>query len=247
MDFRKLLAEFLGTLILVVVAVGVATESFGFKLFGLSYAAGRRGHRARLRARARRPRLRHRPDLGLPRQPRRDDGLHLLRAHEAGRGRRLPRGPVRRGHRRGLPPLLDVHDVAAVPQVHAGPRHRRLRGPVPSPREPGGRVPHRGGAHDDLRPRRALRHAQGGDPGCGRRGHRLRAGDGPPHRHPADGDLGEPGPEPRAGPGASAARRSARSGCSSWPRWLAALVAAVIHSCWPTAPRRSSSEEVVVA
>jgi len=37
---RKLLAEFLGTLILVVVAVGVATECFGFKLFGLSYAAG---------------------------------------------------------------------------------------------------------------------------------------------------------------------------------------------------------------
>jgi aquaporin Z len=39
-DFRKLLAEFFGTLILVVIAVGVATESFGFKLFGLSYAAG---------------------------------------------------------------------------------------------------------------------------------------------------------------------------------------------------------------
>jgi aquaporin Z len=40
MDFRKLAAEFLGTLVLVVIAVGVATESFGFKLFGLSYAAG---------------------------------------------------------------------------------------------------------------------------------------------------------------------------------------------------------------
>jgi aquaporin Z len=39
-DFRKLVAEFFGTLILVVIAVGVATESFGFKLFGLSYAAG---------------------------------------------------------------------------------------------------------------------------------------------------------------------------------------------------------------
>jgi aquaporin Z len=39
-DVKKLLAEFLGTLILVVIAVGVATESFGFKLFGLSYAAG---------------------------------------------------------------------------------------------------------------------------------------------------------------------------------------------------------------
>ena len=39
-DSRKLLAEFLGTLILVVIAVGVATESFGFKLFGRSFAAG---------------------------------------------------------------------------------------------------------------------------------------------------------------------------------------------------------------
>jgi len=37
---KKLLAEFLGTMVLVVVAVGVATESFGFKLFGQSYAAG---------------------------------------------------------------------------------------------------------------------------------------------------------------------------------------------------------------
>ncbi|MBV8462673.1 MAG: aquaporin [Acidimicrobiales bacterium] len=37
---RKLGAEFLGTMVLVVIAVGVATESFGFKLFGLSYAAG---------------------------------------------------------------------------------------------------------------------------------------------------------------------------------------------------------------
>ena len=39
-DARKLVAEFLGTLILVVIAVGVATESFGFHLFGTSFAAG---------------------------------------------------------------------------------------------------------------------------------------------------------------------------------------------------------------
>jgi aquaporin Z len=37
---NKLLAEFVGTLVLVVIAVGVATESFGFKLHGLSYSAG---------------------------------------------------------------------------------------------------------------------------------------------------------------------------------------------------------------
>jgi len=40
LDARKLAAEFFGTLILVLVAVGVATETFGFKLFGVSFAAG---------------------------------------------------------------------------------------------------------------------------------------------------------------------------------------------------------------
>jgi aquaporin Z len=40
LDYKKLVAEFFGTLILVVIAVGVATESFGFRLFGLSYSAG---------------------------------------------------------------------------------------------------------------------------------------------------------------------------------------------------------------
>jgi aquaporin Z len=40
LDARKLTAEFIGTAILVVVAVGTATEMFGFKLFGASTAAG---------------------------------------------------------------------------------------------------------------------------------------------------------------------------------------------------------------
>jgi aquaporin Z len=40
LNARKLLAEFLGTAILVVIAVGTATENFGFKLFGGSVAAG---------------------------------------------------------------------------------------------------------------------------------------------------------------------------------------------------------------
>jgi aquaporin Z len=39
-DVRKLIAEFIGTAILVFVAVGTATLSFGFKLFGTSYSAG---------------------------------------------------------------------------------------------------------------------------------------------------------------------------------------------------------------
>ena len=39
-DPRKLAAEFVGTAILVFAAVGTATLSFGFKLFGTSYSAG---------------------------------------------------------------------------------------------------------------------------------------------------------------------------------------------------------------
>jgi aquaporin Z len=39
-DPRKLIAEFVGTAILVFAAVGTATLSFGFKLFGTSYSAG---------------------------------------------------------------------------------------------------------------------------------------------------------------------------------------------------------------
>jgi len=40
LNARKLIAEFFGTFILVFIAVGVATENFGFKLFGGSVAAG---------------------------------------------------------------------------------------------------------------------------------------------------------------------------------------------------------------
>jgi len=39
-DPRKLASEFIGTAILVIIAVGTATEVFGFKLFGGSLAAG---------------------------------------------------------------------------------------------------------------------------------------------------------------------------------------------------------------
>ncbi|HEY2213868.1 MAG TPA: aquaporin [Acidimicrobiales bacterium] len=40
LDARKLAAEFIGTAVLVIIAVGTATENFGFKLFGSSTAAG---------------------------------------------------------------------------------------------------------------------------------------------------------------------------------------------------------------
>ena len=39
-DWKKLVAEFVGTAVLVVIAVGVATESFGFHLRGIGFSAG---------------------------------------------------------------------------------------------------------------------------------------------------------------------------------------------------------------
>ena len=65
------MAEFLGTLILVVIAVGVATESFGFHLFGLSYSAGVAATALAFGLVLGRPRLRHRAHLGLPTSTRR--------------------------------------------------------------------------------------------------------------------------------------------------------------------------------
>jgi len=40
LNVKKLAAEFVGTAVLVFIAVGVATENFGFKIFGSSLAAG---------------------------------------------------------------------------------------------------------------------------------------------------------------------------------------------------------------
>ena len=87
LDSKKLVAEFFGTLILVVVAVGVATESFGFKLFGLSFSAGVVTTALAFGLVLGGARLRHRADLGVPRQPGRDARLHRHRPHEARRGR----------------------------------------------------------------------------------------------------------------------------------------------------------------
>jgi aquaporin Z len=39
-DSRKFFSELLGTVVLVIVGVGVATLSFGFKLYGTSDSAG---------------------------------------------------------------------------------------------------------------------------------------------------------------------------------------------------------------
>ena len=207
-SYKKLLAEFIGTAVLVVVAVGVATETFGFKLFGSELRRRRRRHGARLRPRAGGARLRHRPDLGLPRQPGGHDGVHLVGPHEADRGDRVhgsPRWPA------ASPGAYLLYWMITTSPLY----HKSVQGlgtdgygkALAPARQPGRRLPDRGRADGDLRDGRPLRHPQGGDPRRGRRGHRLRARDGAPHRHPADGDLGEPRPVVGPGPRRRAARR----------------------------------------
>ena len=65
-DPKKLAAEFVGTFILVFIAVGVATESFGFKLLRHQLRRRGGGHGVCLRPRADGPGLRHRAHFGLP-------------------------------------------------------------------------------------------------------------------------------------------------------------------------------------
>ena len=96
---RKLAAELLGTLILVFIACGVATLSFGkgfnFAGFSLVQLVRRyRRHGPCLRACPLGPRLRPGADLGMPRQSSRDHRGTAHSAHRASRGRPLYGRPI---------------------------------------------------------------------------------------------------------------------------------------------------------
>ena len=218
-DPKKLAAEFVGTAILVFIAVGVATENFGFKLFGSSMAAGvvttAFAFGLVLMALA----YAIGPISGCPREPGRDPGLRGRRPHEAHRGRRLHGSPGGRRHRRG--PLLwaGLPDVPGYSRKVQGLGTDGYGARLPRPSEPERRLHHRGGAHLRVRHRDPLRHPQGRHPGRGRVGHRHGPGRGPPDRHPPHRHLGQPGAEPRPGPDRRGAAPSARSGCSCWPPW----------------------------
>ena len=66
MEHRKLVAAALGTAVLVLIGVGVATLSSGFKLAVGSISAGDGRDRASVRGGTARARLRSRPAVGLP-------------------------------------------------------------------------------------------------------------------------------------------------------------------------------------
>ena len=174
LDWRKLGAEFLGTMVLVVIAVGVATESFGFHLFGLSYSAGvvttalAFGLVLVALVYAIGPisgcHVNPAVTLGFISSGRMkvQEGIAYMVAQFAGGivGAYLlywmfTTSPLYRKSVQGLG--ADGYGK----QSHLLVSHGR-------------RLPDRGGAHGDLRARRPLLHPQGGHSGRGRRGHRLR-------------------------------------------------------------------------
>ncbi len=120
LEWRKLVAEFFGTLILVVIAVGVATESFGFKLFGLSFSAGVVTTALAFGLVLVALVYAIGPISGCHVNPAVTLGFIASGRMKLARGDRLHRGPVARWHRRRLPPLLDVHDLAALSRSRSG-------------------------------------------------------------------------------------------------------------------------------
>ena len=123
---RKLLAEFLGTAVLVFFGVGVATLSFGFGADGASFAAGVVATALDLRTDIDGSRLRPWTDIGLPRQ----SGGHHRRAGGRSdiaewRGGLLDRSVSRRNRRRTWA-LGRLFLVAALPSRDDRPRNRRL-------------------------------------------------------------------------------------------------------------------------
>ena len=199
-DPKKLAAEFVGTAILVFIAVGVATESFGFKLFGTSYAAGvvttalAFGLVLMALAYAIGPisgaHVNPAVTLGFVAAGRMKatEGIGYLVAQVAGA---IAGAAVLWG-------MLLRHTPLQPQDPGAG--RRRLRGRLVGPPQPERRLRRRGRAHLRLRHRDPLRHPQGGHSGGGRAGHRHGPGRGPPDRHSPDRHLGQPGPQPRPGP-----------------------------------------------
>ncbi len=201
LDWKKLVAEFFGTLILVVVAVGVATESFGFRLHGLSYSAGVAatalafglvlGALAYAIGPISGAHVNPAVTLGFIATARMKlvEGVAYIVAQVAGgiAGAYL------------LYAMMDTSPFYSKSKIGLGADGYGSASYLHVSQ--GGRLPDRGRAHRRLRDGGALRHPQGRHPGRRGRGHRLRPRGGPPHRHPADRHLGEPGPLARPGPG----------------------------------------------
>ena len=89
MEHRKLVAEALGTAVLVLIGVGVATLSFGFKLAGGSMSAGVVATALAFGVVLLALAYVLGSAVGLPCQPGGDDGLRRVRTDGSARGRRL--------------------------------------------------------------------------------------------------------------------------------------------------------------
>ncbi len=126
MDPKKLVAEVLGTALLVIVAVGVATLSFGFKIAGRLDLGGCRRYRPGLRFRTARSRVHARPDLRRARQPRGHDRLPRLRRMAVREAIGYWIAQFVGGDRRRARPVGDLLGRSGLQHLDRRPRRRRL-------------------------------------------------------------------------------------------------------------------------
>ena len=197
---RKMVAELLGTGLLVYFGVGVATLSFGFGTAGLSYAAGVVATALAFGFVLLALAYVLGPISGCHINPAVTIGVWLSGRIPLAEAVMILGRSVRRRHTRGLAAVGYVQRLTPLQQVKDGPGHEWLGRREPYPHQRGRCLPDRGDHDRPVRLRRARRHQQ--DRECRHRGHRHRffPHGGPSHRNPGHGHVGEPGSQPRSRP-----------------------------------------------
>ena len=197
---RKLGAEMVGTFILVFFAVGVATLMFGFKFDGGSAAAGVVATALCFGLVLMSLAYVLGPISGCHVNPAVTLGAVVAGRMEPLEGLFYWIAQFIGGILGALVALGDVQRLAALQPVQDRPGRGRLRLRLGHPHQRLGRLPGRGHPHRTVRLRRHRGDQQDRQPHHRGTGDRPDPHGLPPDRHPDHRHLGEPGPEPRAGP-----------------------------------------------